>query len=47
MQSPETILSIVIGYFLVLLIISKYTGEKASNTTFFNADKNAKVDSNL
>ena len=42
MQSPETILSIVIGYFLVLLIISKYTGEKASNTTFFNADKNAK-----
>ena len=42
MQSPETILSIVIGYFLVLLIISKYTGEKTSNTTFFNADKDAK-----
>ena len=42
MQSPEIILSIVIGYFIVLIIISKYTSEKASNTTFFNADKSAK-----
>ena len=41
MQSPEIILSLIIGYFLVLIVISKYTSRKASNSTFFNANKNA------
>ena len=41
MQSPEIILSLIIGYFLVLIVISKYTSQKASNSTFFNANKNA------
>ena len=41
MQSPGIILSLIIGYFIILLIISKYTSYKSSNSTFFNADKNA------
>ena len=41
MQSPEIILSLILGYFLVLIIISKYTSHRASNSTFFNANKNA------
>jgi Na+/proline symporter len=42
MQTPEIILSLILGYFLILIIISKYTSRKASNSTFFNANKNAK-----
>ena len=41
MQSPEIILSLILGYFLVLIIISKYTSQEASNSTFFNANKKA------
>ncbi|MDG2372514.1 MAG: sodium:solute symporter [Flavobacteriaceae bacterium] len=41
MQSPEIILSLIIGYFIILIAISKYTSYKASNSTFFNANKNA------
>jgi len=41
MQSPVIILSLIVGYFLILIIISKYTSHKASNSTFFNANKNA------
>ena len=41
MQSPEIILSLIIGYFIILIVISKYTSHKASNSTFFNANKNA------
>ena len=42
MQSPEIILSLVLGYFLLLIIISNYTSKRASINTFFNADKKAK-----
>ena len=41
MQSPEIILSLIVGYFLILIAIAKYTSHKASNSTFFNANKNA------
>ncbi|MBQ22539.1 MAG: sodium:solute symporter [Flavobacteriales bacterium] len=41
MQSPEIILSLIIGYFILLIIISKYTGREGSNSTFFNANKKA------
>lgn len=42
MQTPEIILGLILGYFLILIIISKYTSHKASNSTFFNANKKAK-----
>jgi len=42
MQSPEITLFIILGYFLLLIVISKYTSIRASNNTFFNADKKAK-----
>ena len=42
MQTPEIILSLILGYFLILIIISKNTSYKASNSTFFNANKKAK-----
>lgn len=36
------ILSIVVGYFLLLLLVAQLTGKKASNASFFIGDRNAK-----
>ena len=41
MQSPEIILMLIIGYFLLLITISKFTSNTGSNSTFFNANKKA------
>ncbi len=40
-MSPIFILSLIIAYFLVLLAISWFTGKKATNKTFFLANKKA------
>ena len=39
MLTPTTILSIIIGYFIVLIIISYLTGKDASSDNFFRAGK--------
>tara|TARA_B100000686_G_scaffold354666_1_gene466262 strand:- start:29136 stop:30596 length:1461 start_codon:yes stop_codon:yes gene_type:complete len=41
MQSPFIILSLIVSYFLILLVISGYTSIKESNEVFFNANRNA------
>ncbi|MEO0404558.1 MAG: sodium:solute symporter, partial [Bacteroidota bacterium] len=40
-MTPTTILSLIIGYFAVLIIISRITSRKANNQTFFLANKSA------
>ncbi len=37
--SPTIILSVILGYFLVLIVISRLTSKGASNKDFFNASK--------
>lgn len=37
--SPTLILSVILGYFLVLIVISKFTSKNAGNQDFFNANK--------
>ena len=41
MISPFFILSLIIGYFLVLLTIAYYTGKEDSNESFFKANRNS------
>lgn len=41
-MSPGLILSVVVGYFLMLLLISYLTGRKADNFTFFLGNRNSK-----
>ena len=38
-MSPEIILFIVAGYFLVLMLISRLTAGKADSSTFFTANR--------
>ena len=39
-MSKEIILILLLGYFLVLLLISYFTGKKADNETFFTGNRN-------
>jgi Na+/proline symporter len=39
--SPSLILSVIIGYFLVLIAISYFTAGKGDNKTFFTANRNS------
>ena len=41
MISPFFILSLVVGYFLVLLIIAHFTSKEDSNQSFFNANRSS------
>lgn len=41
MISPTFILSLIIGYFLVLIVIAYFTGKDDSNTSFFSANKSS------
>jgi SSS family transporter len=41
MLSPVLVLSLLIGYFLLLIAISYVTGKNANNQSFFNANKSA------
>ncbi|MFT6844608.1 MAG: SSS family transporter [Flavobacteriales bacterium] len=41
-MSSGFILTIIVAYFLLLLVVAHITGKKASNTSFFSGDKNAK-----
>ena len=39
--TPQIILGIILGYFLLLIIISRFTSKNSDNRTFFNANKNS------
>ena len=41
MITPSFILALIIGYFLVLIIISYFTGKEDTNAGFFTANRNA------
>ena len=41
MLSPQTILFAIICYFLILTVISYFTGKEDSNETFFNAKRSS------
>ena len=41
-MSPIFIISILVGYFLLLILISYLTGDKSDNLTFFQANKSSK-----
>jgi len=41
MISPEFILALIVGYFLVLFTIARFTGKEDSNEVFFKANRNA------
>ena len=41
MINPFFILSLVVGYFLVLLLIAHFTSKEDSNQSFFNANRNS------
>ena len=41
-MSPIIIISILLGYFAVLIAISYLTGDKTDNLTFFQANKSSK-----
>ncbi len=41
MITPAFILSLIIGYFIVLITISYYTGREDSNKEFFTANRNS------
>ncbi len=41
-MSPLLILSIVVGYFLVLLLVSYFTSRNATNESFYVGDRNSK-----
>jgi Na+/proline symporter len=41
MVTPIFILSLVAGYFLILLAIAHFTGKEDSNESFFNANRNS------
>ena len=43
MISPLFILSLIIGYFLVLVGIAYFTGKEDSNENFFKANRNGKL----
>ena len=38
-MNPQLVLSVIIGYFLVLIIISHFTSKKATNETFFTGNR--------
>ena len=41
MITPSFILALIIGYFLVLIMISYFTGKEDTNAGFFTANRNA------
>lgn len=41
MITPAFILSLVLGYFLLLVVIAKFTAQEGSNQTFFTANKSS------
>ena len=41
MITPSFILSLILGYFLVLIAIAYFTGKQDSNTAFFTANRNS------
>ena len=38
-MNPQLVLSVIIGYFIVLIIISHFTSKKATNETFFTGNR--------
>ena len=38
-MNPQVVLSVIMGYFLVLIIISHFTSKKATNETFFTGNR--------
>ncbi|MGB1020649.1 MAG: sodium:solute symporter, partial [Flavobacteriaceae bacterium] len=40
-MTPAFILSLVLGYFLLLVVIAKFTAQEGSNQTFFTANKSS------
>ena len=38
-MNPQVVLSVILGYFLVLIIISHFTSKKATNDTFFTGNR--------
>ena len=42
MLSPLVILSIVVGYFTLLCLISRWTSQQADNQTFFTGNRDSK-----
>ena len=41
MISPLFILTLIVGYFVILLLIARFTGKEDSNQMFFNANKSS------